>query len=276
MASGDNDCCNRKRCSVVTEIILVLIGIAAVVQIFFVPDAIEDYFEEKLTEQFMITNETRQKNNSIWTHWISNDFDDSPIQRFSYYLFNVTNPDGVIHGEIANLTEVGPFVFRRYEYRRDPVFLENNTIVDFTYHYEFEYLADESTPNHSLNDSITIMNPALQTLIFGINYLYASITNDDAVVFLKYFQQINASHAFYHTTIHDVLWNTTDEGMEEYFSETFHQDLNTFSSAINFATNHVTEYTGKGNKKDLGKLIRFFNKTAIEFWGCFNESLYMG
>ena len=156
-------CCNRSCCSIWTEIILTLVGIGLVIQIFFVPNAVEKVFKEGLEDNFVITSKNRDKNDSVWKNWVSNDHKNSPNQYFSFYLYNITNPAEVLDGAYPNLTELGPFVFKRKQYRKNIVFMEDDTIVSYRYEYDYEYLPEKSVENYTLEDHIIVFNPYVST-----------------------------------------------------------------------------------------------------------------
>ncbi|ETO25116.1 hypothetical protein RFI_12024, partial [Reticulomyxa filosa] len=96
---------------------------------------------------------------------------DSGVQLFSYYIFNITNPHDVLTGSIPQLKEIGPFVYRRYEFKDDVMF--SNDSCSVSYRYDYDYVFDEDTTysqsEYTLNDTVTVLNPAMLTFFHTLN-----------------------------------------------------------------------------------------------------------
>ena len=147
-----NVICVNKKCGYTCVAILFALGLASLIQLFFVPAAIENAFYDGIKDNIVMTQDAQNSHTEEYTNWQSNYYEDAPLQLFEYWLYNVTNPYDVPNGEYPSFDLIGPFTFRRYENRSgpgnmtQPLFIEDDdeSIVMYEYIYGFEYLPERS------------------------------------------------------------------------------------------------------------------------------------
>lgn len=91
---------------------------------------------------------------------------------FKVYLFNVTNPNGVLKGAIPVVNEVGPYVYRQY---RDKIVTDispDKSIISFKTIQKFVFDREASAPRTE-NDDLVILNAHLNVSEFHFRFLSA-------------------------------------------------------------------------------------------------------
>lgn len=167
--------------------ILFLLGLASILQIFFVAPFVDDVFYEAVNLQIVMTQEQQDDMTDEYKAWVSNYDEDDPIQRFEYWIYNITNPSEVVNGTDPVFDLIGPFVFRRFENKTNVTFYEDpddyeewgdDPIVRFDYMYEFEMLTDEST-NISLEEEVyTMSGYVIFVVILSLKIIIIDIKNN--------------------------------------------------------------------------------------------------
>ena len=179
--------CEDKRIGYTCIAILFLLGIGCIIQLFLVVPAVENAFYDEINGRIVMTKEKQMNQDDDYLDWISNNNSDAPIQLFEYWVYNVTNTEDVPNGAYPQFDLIGPFKFRRFEYKTgpgnisEPIFyedpeeylpLQNGTVddpvVEFEYNYEFIYLEEESV-NISLNATINVFSGYV---VFTILFIY--------------------------------------------------------------------------------------------------------
>jgi hypothetical protein len=83
---------------------------------------------------------------------------------YSFYLWNMTNPEDVLKGANPNYTQVGPYYYQYIWYNRNATFLDDGNIIEYNLVEDYIYLPDKSASDPTL-DSVTLVNPAYVTIL---------------------------------------------------------------------------------------------------------------
>eukprot|EP00486_Rosalina_sp_Unknown_P010031 CAMPEP_0201580916 /NCGR_PEP_ID=MMETSP0190_2-20130828/58965_1 /ASSEMBLY_ACC=CAM_ASM_000263 /TAXON_ID=37353 /ORGANISM="Rosalina sp." /LENGTH=672 /DNA_ID=CAMNT_0048017931 /DNA_START=234 /DNA_END=2252 /DNA_ORIENTATION=- len=223
-----------------------------------------------------MTQDQQARNTEEYVAWIHNSGEDDPIQRFEYWIYNITNPYDVPNGVDPVFDLLGPFVFKRLENKTNVIFYEDpeeysegnftGPIVEFDYIYEFEYLPEESTQDASLEDEVFTMSGAMQGLIGNINGPLGGIIPNCVYESLAKWPGVAI---FYNGPIYNLTYGMRDPYVEGYLDEACANDFiwpqirpNTEFSLLPEGDNHVYQYTGKGDRSRVAELIQFRNFTT--------------
>ncbi|CAD6189075.1 unnamed protein product [Caenorhabditis auriculariae] len=88
-------------------------------------------------------------------------------QYFTFYFFNVTNPDEVTYnGAKPNLVEVGPYTYAETEFKDFIEFLDNDRTVFFQNNKTWVYDPSRSCADCSYSDVVTLPNAAYMTVVY--------------------------------------------------------------------------------------------------------------
>lgn len=82
---------------------------------------------------------------------------------YNIYLFNITNPEEVMKGEIPHLQEVGPYCFKEWKERVDQEEDDSADTLTYTLLDRFHFDAEKSAPLTG-NEPITSLNMILMVL----------------------------------------------------------------------------------------------------------------
>eukprot|EP01084_Bolivina_argentea_P039117 72302_1 len=274
----------KRRCLLFIEFSLYIIGIGALIQWFLVPHAIRSTFDTAVEETLIISSNTSDG----YANWKENTCDDKcGIQLFNYYLFNTTNPDEVTNGlAYPNLTEIGPFIFNRYELKRDVIFTRDsngNEIVNYRYDYEFvlnETLMDPEILK--LWNHTTWINYYNASNITAPSYPTINMLNPFGLVILtmcregKRCQGISCCQLMRNPTegfSFHLFTGPLNPTFQILLQDGLHSNLamlNDTKAYIDNSSNYVSEYTGQNNKNKMRELIYFgeINETqkTVPFW----------
>ncbi|MFX1446486.1 MAG: hypothetical protein ACFFHV_24095, partial [Promethearchaeota archaeon] len=92
---------------------------------------LSNYIQQRIDEGIKDQVEVPSKHSSAYDEWLSNDYDDAPEIIRTFYLWNLTNPNEYLEGDKPNYEEIGPFVFREFNYKYDVEFSDNKEEVTF-------------------------------------------------------------------------------------------------------------------------------------------------
>ena len=95
--------------------ILFLLGVASIIQLFFISPAVDQIYEDGIRDLIVMTEAKEEANNDNFKYWASNYYDDSPLQLFEFWLYNCTNPEATANGDIPQFDLIGPWTYRRLE-----------------------------------------------------------------------------------------------------------------------------------------------------------------
>ncbi|ETN99681.1 hypothetical protein RFI_37789, partial [Reticulomyxa filosa] len=209
---------------------------------------------------------------------------DSGVQLFNFYVYNITNPYEVLNGSIPQLQEIGPYIYRRFEFKKDVVFSEDSCTVSYRYEFTFEYQADMTNSQNSIdiNETVTILNPGMLTFFNTMNTGFA-LAN-----WAEYFGSLPAIKLFYQVPIRNVILGVTDPGLAEIsFKSVVSLLLHTLFlyfvlrrksiikkkkkeetkyGLLNQASINMVERTGYCDRYDLRVLEEIWNTTNISYW----------
>jgi len=251
-----------------------LLGLACILQLFFVPSAVEKAFYDGVRDQIVMTQAQQDENTQEYREWLSNYNDDAPLQLFEFWVYNITNPYEVPKGAYPSFDLLGPFTFRRFENRSgpgdldEPVFHkdENMSIVLLEYLYHFEFLPERST-NVSMDEYIWTMSGAMQGLFNNIN---TQVGDDGFIDCVDEALEKFPGHAvFYHAPIRNLTYGIRDVWVDEEIDKICGNDFiwnlvrpNTLFSLIADGNNGAVLHTGELDITRIGELEEFRNWTV--------------
>lgn len=189
----------------------------------------------------------------------------------SFYFFNVTNAINVtLYGEIPQLNQVGPFVFRQEREKVNITWSLDETLVGYDQIRRWHYEPDLS--NGSLNDSIYHLNVPLVSSADYIrrrnfepwerNFMYYSINQmhilTDSVLFPRH-------------TIGELMFDGYTDLLIKEASQLAFEDMSIpfnrfgwlYGKNNSAGNNRFQIYTGKGDLSSLGHLYSWNDMTHL-------------
>ncbi|ETO22992.1 hypothetical protein RFI_14193 [Reticulomyxa filosa] len=235
-----------------SELLMLLVSIGFLVQLFFVHRVLVKLFIDGMKRQFIITKDMQVDDEETFDHWVVNNCSKyCGIEQFSYYIFNITNPVQVTdNGSFPRLQEIGPFVFFRTEVRRDPIFNNDSTVVNYTYHYRYIYSSEYSTTLYNLSDMVYVISPFW--LYFTNQYRLTQ-----SHVSLDYLQSLFSWDMYLYYNISQILFDAP-YNLLPYMNKSF--------SLINTTECRVSEYTGRHSTALMRQLIQIYGQSSLNFW----------
>ncbi|ETO24261.1 hypothetical protein RFI_12901, partial [Reticulomyxa filosa] len=189
---------------------------------------------------------------------------DSGVQLFNFYVFNITNPYEVLNGSIPQLQEIGPFIYRRFEFKNDVVFSEDSCTVSYRYSFSFEFQEDMTNSQNSvgINETVTVLNPGVLTFFNTMNTGFALTS------WAEYFNSLPGIKLFYQVTIQDIILGVGDPGLAKISFKSVDQ---TKYGLLNQASINMVERTGYCDRYDLRVLEEIWNTTNISYWSSMED-----
>lgn len=146
---------------------------------------------------------------------------ESPVPIYdNLFLFNITNPHGFNHGEKAVLKLVGPFVYRKYQIKKQSNFTGD---LQFAKYYDYtRFIFDESETQKynkltTLEDRIFIPNVPLITVSSQIAHnteLTDFLRNLFEKLLEEYEEAEGVNYLTLNGTVEEILWGMDDPIME--------------------------------------------------------------
>jgi len=118
---------------------------------------LSNYIQTRIDEGIADQVEVPDPDSSKFEEWETNDYEDAPERYKTLYLWNLTNPDAYLQGGIPVYEEIGPFVFRQFNYKYDVKVSDDEEEVSFKEYSTFIQVSGENVSNVM----ITNINPAL-------------------------------------------------------------------------------------------------------------------
>ncbi|ETO05042.1 lysosomal integral membrane glycoprotein, partial [Reticulomyxa filosa] len=211
--------CTQSWISIRFEVILLIFVALSFVQILFVPKQLNKQIENNVEGTVVMSVSQQKANNNKYQDWERNASEviiflfflksESGVQLFNFYVYNITNPYEVLNGSIPQLQEIGPYIYRRFEFKSDVVFSEDSCTVSYRYDFSFEYQADMTNSQNSvgINETVTILNPEMLTFFNTMNTGFA------LTAWAQHFSSLPAIKLFYQVPIQDVILGVTDPGL---------------------------------------------------------------
>ncbi|EFA81719.1 RasGTPase-activating protein [Heterostelium album PN500] len=153
---------NLRGC-MVGGVILAAVGIAAfVISLALIPSVVKKVGENAVAENVIVSSSS----SSYYDNWLGQSSIDNYFLQY-YYAYNLTNPEEVLAGGVANYSQIGPFNYK-YEWNyTDVSFADNGNQA--TYTQTKTYIFDLNNNELSEDMMITNINPAYlgltQTLV---------------------------------------------------------------------------------------------------------------
>ncbi|MFX1392409.1 MAG: hypothetical protein ACFFAH_02440 [Promethearchaeota archaeon] len=141
------------RAKLLGAITLLALGLLIMPSGFVLADIIQDEIDKGIAEQISLPTDDK---GDKYDEWVSNDYDDAPEVIRTFYIWNLTNPEGVLAGDKPNYEEVGPFVFREFIEKYAIEFSDDEEEVTFKEYSNFQQISGDNLTEVM----ITNINPA--------------------------------------------------------------------------------------------------------------------
>jgi len=181
-------------------IVSALVAIAAFSIGIFIPKFINHKLDSGLDSAVIVDAQAQTDASSSYQAWSDPSSSDSAIIYFNVYMFNLKNPAAVLAGTPPDVEEKGPYVYRKYTYKRSVVYSQDiygRDIVSFKRQTYYEF---DQSQSGTLTEGDLITNANLAFVLTrggNTGLLYAQYPNDGA----RLFQVMNVSQ---------WLWGYTD------------------------------------------------------------------
>ncbi|MFX1420588.1 MAG: hypothetical protein ACFE9N_16955, partial [Promethearchaeota archaeon] len=167
---------------------------------FLLNNFILSEIDKGIAEQIRIPKPT----DSNYDEWISNDYPGAIPMYKRFYLWNLTNPRGVIDGYKPEYVEIGPYVYREYSTKYDVSFSPNWDEVSYKQYSTYIFNPELSDSSCNPGDYITNINPAY----LGVLELAGNEENLIKVMFPTVLLEVKDKFAQELTiTLNDLLTN---------------------------------------------------------------------
>lgn len=194
------------------------------------------------------------------------------------YLFNITNPIEFNKGEKAILEPVGPYVYQKYEIKKQANFSGD---LKYAMYYDYEYFvfSESETQKHnnntSLNDVIFIPNVPLLTVVSQIAHnslIPAAVKTTLEELVAVYEHAEGLDYLTLNGTVQDILW-----GMNDPIMSLLHSLKLAPSPQFALQTNGSTDanamklptvvYTGHTDISKVDEYHLFHGRNSSDCWG---------
>ena len=85
---------DNKGCGYTCIGILFLFGVGLILQLFFVPPAVDDAFYSQLNDRIVITQKDQDDNTEAYQNWVTNSYEYAPLQLFEFWLYRWSRNSG--------------------------------------------------------------------------------------------------------------------------------------------------------------------------------------
>eukprot|EP01083_Nonionella_stella_P250512 865161_1 len=90
---------------------LFVIFLAGLIQYFIIPDVIDDFAKQTVRNQVILKEEHMDGSHDPYNSWVNNTCIDCAGGYFSYYIYNMTNPEQVLYeSALPEFEELGPWI----------------------------------------------------------------------------------------------------------------------------------------------------------------------
>lgn len=272
---------DRQRCACRGVVALVIAGVVCLALLVVVPLALSALVSSSVAAT-LVVDSTSSPSYSLWE---SNDGPDaSPPERFSVYVFNVTNAREVIDlGAVPRLAQLGPFVYHSTWRRFDVAFAPDGRSVQY-YTFNSFHLDLEA----SAGDPRTTIVTALNLPVLGLRAQLGDAQWPEAMLADIVLDAFNSSHSAPETPVSPLFVTQNVEALVWGFDSPLLAWLNATlvtqeSTRVSLQHNSTSEAsdraffgerdeyaTGKDDISQLNRVLRWTRFTSLPWWG--NES----
>ncbi|XP_039251972.2 lysosome membrane protein 2-like [Styela clava] len=195
----------------------------------------------------------------------SPEFDDwmtpPPPIYMQYWMFNVTNPDAVIAGQRANLTQIGPFTYRLYQPRYNVALYTNNT-VSYQYNHTLVFVKNMSCADPH-NVTITNLNVPLLTIAGMLKNMHIP-----AFISKKIIEIFKDSKVFPQHTAYELLFGYNDSllSFAHMFIPSFPAKFGLFYGFNNTDDGVYLVNSGRKDISLVNKMEKWNFKSELDYW----------
>eukprot|EP01084_Bolivina_argentea_P103670 185655_1 len=262
-------CCNsgKKKLWYSVIAILFIIAFAALIQVFIIPTKTENVAKNRVKDEVIMKEEHLNGSHNRFNSWINNSCIDCAVGYFSYYIYNMTNPEQVLYeSALPKFEELGPWVYRRFGHKKNVRFYDDKSganisrLVTYTNVPSFVFEPQLST-NLDRHDSIIYtINFALLGFFNTLNWIQG---NEAFQSILSVWDNLMKT-----APIESILYNKTVfkylHGVNNAMIESVSLPNATFFRLLSLDENTVIEKTGEYNIDNCRELIIYQNVSISE------------
>ncbi|CAI2729510.1 unnamed protein product [Schistosoma spindalis] len=221
---------------------------------------------------FIINNQLCLKENcQLYHHWFNSSI---PIY-IQFYFFNLTNPYEFQNGAKPKLKQLGPYTYYVKYNKYNIKHHYNNYTIKYQQYKQYYFNSKLSIGNET--DQITHVNlgfvaiaTKLESLPWLINYM------------LELYEKYHHYQLIQIKTIHELLWGYNDELLLLLSNYGFNITRTKIGLLLNDNNNNNTLIDdiiiddGLKDSKNLGKIIKYNNKTSLNYWTTMTANMMNG
>eukprot|EP01064_Diplonema_japonicum_P004097 TRINITY_DN12696_c0_g1_i1.p1 TRINITY_DN12696_c0_g1~~TRINITY_DN12696_c0_g1_i1.p1 ORF type:complete len:512 (+),score=101.73 TRINITY_DN12696_c0_g1_i1:50-1585(+) len=180
------------------------------------------FFAVGLTLQFVIDGVVSKQaqdmlplkgnDSALFQPWVDHGGYGSPIYN-EMFVWNLTNPEEYLNGEVPNVEKIGPFVYRMFDWRENVTWSEDpkKENISFTYHNFNVFVPERTDPSLDLKAKVYMPNYALQGVLTAIRTAPISSLEKEAAFFaIREEAKVTRESLLLHRTIDQVMWGFDD------------------------------------------------------------------
>ncbi len=179
--------CTIKRLRIILFFLFILL-IGSIALAIWLPPIIENKLDSGVKQFTLIDQRDQQQNSQNWQYWVNGN-PDSPI-RYNFYLWNLTNPENILQGEIPQVEQLGPVKFFKNSRQLEPNFVFDAQNRELIYSKEYVSYMFDSSSILSLSDTFTSINFAFQ-ILGGLDGATGNLVNFQKICFSSEMNEFN-------------------------------------------------------------------------------------
>ncbi len=149
------------KCFCATGTSIFVLGIILVLLGAFIPRTVDHLLETNIRDALVLTPDSQTSNSDQYKTFIDNGDADSVPVYVKVTFFNVTNPEEILEGHAAAVTEQGPYVYRKVTKRENVTFSTDYfgaTTISYLTRHIYHFDRDQTPAHLSESDTCTTVN----------------------------------------------------------------------------------------------------------------------
>ena len=127
------------RAKAITAFVVLALGLAIMPSGFLLANVVQGEIDKGIADAVAVPH----PHNKEFEEWETNDYKGAPKLYKSFTLWNLTNTEGALKGDIPTYVEEGPFVFREFNYKYNIDFSRDKDEVTFKEYSTFIQVAGD-------------------------------------------------------------------------------------------------------------------------------------
>uniref|UniRef100_A0A0X3NZI9 Lysosome membrane protein 2 n=2 Tax=Schistocephalus solidus TaxID=70667 RepID=A0A0X3NZI9_SCHSO len=245
------------------NIIFLLIGLSALVCIF----CFDFIVKWKIGEEIKLKEDTL-----AYASWLS----PGPLTKFSIYMYNITNPNEILHGQRPRLQEVGPYVYWEISAK------ENVTPVTFGARSSLSYM---KRTTYTFDRSLSVGDPSTAEIIsLSLSTLALLESTKTArgvsLALVQFLNLLLDFSPFAKMSFSEHVWGHTDDLLalcHAFTPETCKTDkLGLLLNVNNSLVGPYVVDSGLKNNSYIGQILSYKNHSSFNIWSSAEANLIQG